>query len=184
MAERVCPWWMGYFLIVPLRRFYQSPGKILSPYIKSEMTVLEIGPGMGYFTLPMARMVGGKGKIICVDIQEQMLNGLKRRARRAGMADRITTVKASADSLKIDDFAGQVDFALAFAVVHEVPDQENLFREIYQAMKEGSLLLVSEPTGHSGVESFERTLATAVRQGFARMSAPLIRGSISAVLKK
>jgi len=44
--HHVCPWWMGYLLITPFRRFMQDPVKILSPFMKPGMTVLEIGPGM------------------------------------------------------------------------------------------------------------------------------------------
>jgi ubiquinone/menaquinone biosynthesis C-methylase UbiE len=87
MDEHVCPWWAGYLLANPLRRLLQKPEKIVSPYLRNGMTVLEIGPGMGFFTLPMARIVGASGRIICVDIQEKMIAGLMRRARRAGLAD-------------------------------------------------------------------------------------------------
>lgn len=174
---------MGYFLVSPLRWLYQNPEKILAPFIKSGMTVLEIGPGMGYFTLPMARTVGQSGRIVCVDIQERMLKSLMRRAKRAGVAKQIITRVASPDSLKVDDFAGRVDFVLAFAVVHEVPNQESLFREIHRTMKSDSLLLISEPTGHVNAEHFEKMVATASSLGFDKVSSPKIRGSISVVLK-
>jgi ubiquinone/menaquinone biosynthesis C-methylase UbiE len=184
MAERVCPWWMGYLLISPFRQLYQNPEEILAPYVKKHMMVLEIGPGMGYFTLPMARMVGEDGRIICVDVQKRMLKSLIRRAKRARLADRITTVVASAISLRIDAFADKVDFVLAFAVVHEVPDQENLFREIYRTMKDGAPLLISEPTGHTTPESFAEMLDITRRQGFDIVSTPSIRGGKNVLLRK
>ncbi len=43
----VCPWWVGYCLTSPLRRLLHDPARILAPYIKADMTVLEPGPGMG-----------------------------------------------------------------------------------------------------------------------------------------
>jgi ubiquinone/menaquinone biosynthesis C-methylase UbiE len=184
MAERVCPWWMGYLLISPFRRLYQNPDKILSPYVKNGMTVLEIGPGMGYFTLPMARMAGESGRIICVDVQERMLKSLTRRANRAGLANRITAVVASADSRISEGFAGQVDFTLAFAVVHEVSDQEKLFFEIHRAMKEGAFLLISEPSGHTTPENFSQMQDITARLGFHKVSTPEIKGSLSVLLKK
>lgn len=64
MAERICPWWMGYLLLSPIRRWMQNPEKLLAPYIREGVTVLEPGPGMGFFTLPMARMTGESGRII------------------------------------------------------------------------------------------------------------------------
>jgi cyclopropane fatty-acyl-phospholipid synthase-like methyltransferase len=184
MAECVCPWWLGYLLANPIRKLYQNPTKILTPYLKPGMTVLEIGPGMGFFSLPMARLVGPDGKIVCPDIQEKMLKSLNRRAHRAGLESRILTRLASTDSLNIDEFSGRVDFVLAFAVVHEIPNQESLFRQIFQGMKGGAQILIAEPTGHVTSERFEKMLEITTRQGFEKVSTPTIRGSISAVLKK
>jgi len=184
MAEHVCPWWIGYLLASPIRRLWQKPEQILEPYIKPGMTVLDVGPGMGYFTLPMARMVGEGGKVVCVDMQERMLNSLVRRAHRARLEKRIITRVAAPESLGITDFAGQIDFALAFAVVHEVPNQERLFREIHNAMKTGAMLLVSEPTGHVKPDAFQQTMAVAKGAGFEEVARPEIKRSISVVLKK
>jgi ubiquinone/menaquinone biosynthesis C-methylase UbiE len=60
--EHVCPWWIGYLLASPLRRLVQKPEVILRPFLSNGMRVLEVGPGMGFFTLPMARMVGSAGR--------------------------------------------------------------------------------------------------------------------------
>ena len=50
MVHRVCPWWLGYFLASPIRQWLgQDPIKILSPYVREGMIVLEPGPGMGFF---------------------------------------------------------------------------------------------------------------------------------------
>ena len=184
MAECVYPWWLGYLLANPLRRLYQNPEKILAPYIEPGMTVLEVGPGMGFFSLPMARMAGQSGKIVCPDIQEKMLKSLARRARRAELDTRIITRLSSTDSLNIDEFAGKVDFVLAFAVVHEIPNQESLFRQIFQAMKSGAQILIAEPTGHVSEEGFAKMLSITERLGFEKVSTPTIRGSISVVLNK
>jgi ubiquinone/menaquinone biosynthesis C-methylase UbiE len=184
MAECVCPWWLGYLLASPIRKLYQNPTKILVPFLKPGMTVLEIGPGMGFFSLPMARMVGPDGRIVCPDIQEKMLKSLARRAHRAGLENRVLTRLASKDSLNIDEFAGNIDFVLAFAVVHEIPNQENLFMQIYQSMKKGATLLIAEPTGHVTSEKFAKMLEITTRLGFEKVSTPTVRGSISTVLKK
>lgn len=184
MAEMICPWWMGYLLASPIRRLWQKPEEILSPYVKSGMTVLEIGPGMGYFTIPMARIVGDTGKIICVDIQEKMLGSLMRRAQRANVARQVITKIASTDSLNIDDYSEQVDFTLAFAVVHEIPNQENLFSQIHKTMKSDALLLISEPAGHVTPEKFENMVSITRQIGFEEISRPVIRHGINVVLKK
>jgi predicted methyltransferase len=62
MSRRICPWWLGYFLASPLRRWLRhDPTKILAPYVREGMTVFEPGPGMGFFTLELARRVGASG---------------------------------------------------------------------------------------------------------------------------
>src|SRR5262249_8268198 len=127
MAHRVCPWWVGYFLASPLRRLLHDPRAIISPFVSEGMVVLEPGPGMGFFTLELARRVGPKGRVIAVDVQPKMLQGLRKRAAKAGLAERIDARLPKQDRLGIDDCAGSVDFALAFAMVHEVPNPAVLF---------------------------------------------------------
>jgi ubiquinone/menaquinone biosynthesis C-methylase UbiE len=86
------------------------------------MTVFEPGPGMGFFTLEMARMVGNSGMVVAVDIQTKMIENLARKAQRQGLAGRIDLRLANATGMGINDLIGKVDFVLAFAVVHELPD--------------------------------------------------------------
>jgi len=90
MAEHVCPWWIGYFLVSPVRRWLQNPEELIKPYITPGMIVLEPGPGMGFFTLPLARRVGS-GRVVAVDIQPKMISALRRHAEKAGLLQRIDT---------------------------------------------------------------------------------------------
>jgi len=89
MAKHVCPVWIGYLLTSPIRKLFQNPQKLLGPYIEKDMVVLGAGCAMGFFSLPAAQMVGENGKVICVDIQKEMIKSLKRRALKAGVIDRI-----------------------------------------------------------------------------------------------
>jgi ubiquinone/menaquinone biosynthesis C-methylase UbiE len=184
IKPHVCPWWIGYFLLIPWRRLIHNPKLILNPYVREGMIVLEVGPGMGYFSLTLAQLVGPRGRVICVDVQEKMLEKLRKRAKQAGVLDRITTVRASDRSLLIQEFEGNVDFVLAFAVVHEVPDQRKLLEEIYRAMKPGALLLLAEPKGHVTTEAFEKTLAIAQDRGFKTESNLQIKQSHTVLLRK
>ena len=184
MEKHVCPWYLGYVLASPLRRLYHNPEKIIRPYLKVGMKVLEVGPGMGFFSLPMARIVGESGKIFCIDLQEKMLQSLRRRSRNANLLGRMELRLCSESSLQIDDLAGSIDFVLAFAVVHEVPDQKQLLYEIYTSLKKEGLLLISEPNGHVTKEEFEKALIFAQNNGMKRVDSPNIRGSHSAVLRK
>jgi SAM-dependent methyltransferase len=184
MAHMVCPWWIGYFLAGPLRRMVQDPRAILAPLVREAMTVLEPGPGMGFFTLELARLVGTGGRVVAVDVQPRMLERLGARARKAGLLPRIDLRLASADRLGVDDLRGKVDVALAFAMVHEVPDPEGFFGEIVDALKHGGHVLFAEPAPHVGVRSFEASLAAALKSGMKVESRPVIHHNYTAVLLK
>ncbi len=180
MAKRVCPWWIGYLLISPIRRLLQNPDKILAPYMTEGMTVLEIGPGMGFFTLPAARMVGAGGKVIAVDIQEKMLSSLRKRAQKAGVADRIVTKMCEPDSLGISE---PIDLCLAINVVHEVPDAGALLAQIKAILKPTGRLLIAEPGGwHVSEKDFGETLALAAKSGLKVIEEPKITRSRAALL--
>jgi 2-polyprenyl-3-methyl-5-hydroxy-6-metoxy-1,4-benzoquinol methylase len=184
MERHICPWWLGYFLASPLRRWIQDPGKILGPYINEGMKVMDVGCAMGFFSLPMARMVGPKGQVICIDLQEKMIKSLKKRAVKTGLSARIETRACSPNSLEIDDIPGKIDFALAYAVVHEVPDSEALFSQVHQAMKPGSKLLLGEPKGHVSTDDFNQTIAIARRCGFEVIDHPEIKKTRAVLLNK
>ena len=184
MAHSVCPWWLGYLLVSPLRRLRQDPRKILSPHGSEGVTVIEPGCGMGFFTLELARLVGPRGKVVAIDIQPKMLAGLRRRAAKAGLADRIDTRLADARGLGIDDLSGAADFALAFAMVHELPDHARFFAEIARALKLGGKLLLAEPRGHVNGMDFASTLALAEKAGLRVAGRPTIPASLSAVLER
>lgn len=183
MAHSVCPWWLGYFLLNPLRRHRQNPANILAPYVREGMTVLEPGPGMGFFTLDLARMVGASGRLIAVDVQPKMLARLKRRATKAGLLDRLDVRLVSADSMGLADLASAVDFTLAFAVIHEFPDADRFFAEVAQASKPGASVLVAEPAGHVKSARFEAELQAAFKAGFHLADRPAIRRMQTALLK-
>ncbi len=180
----VCPWWLGYLLASPVRRLFQNPRTLLAPYVRGGMTVLEPGPGMGFFTLDLARLVGPAGRVVAVDIQPRMLAGLRRRAAKAGLAERIETRVVSPGSLGVDDLAGRVDLACAFAVVHEVPDAPGFFRELARAVRPGGVLLLVEPAGHVKPPQFEDELAAAAAAGLAFVRRFAVAQSHAAELRR
>ena len=64
MAERVCPWWVGYLLVSPIRRWFEKPEEVLGPHLESGATALDVGCAMGYFSLPLAELVGPDGRVV------------------------------------------------------------------------------------------------------------------------
>jgi SAM-dependent methyltransferase len=88
------------------------------------------------------------------------------------------------NSLGVADLTGQVDFTLAFAVIHELPNAERFFQELATVGKPGSLVLVAEPKGHVKEPRFETELRVAKNAGFEPIDCPEIKGSYTALLKR
>jgi tRNA A58 N-methylase Trm61 len=184
MGHRVCPWWLGYFLISPLRRLLLNPTRVLSPWVKPGMTVLEPGPGMGFFTLPLARIVGPTGRVIALDVQPKMIRKLQRRLAKAGLESRVEVRLVAADSMGISDLRGKLDFTLAFAVLHEMPSPAHFFAEAAAASKQGAQFLLVEPAGHVKDDEFKAELRDAAQAGFIVLDRPHIGRSHAALLRR
>jgi ubiquinone/menaquinone biosynthesis C-methylase UbiE len=184
MTAKVCPVWVGYLLASPLRKLFIDPEKILSPYVEKGMKVLDVGCAMGFFSLPLAQMVGSKGKVVCLDVQEKMIRSLEKRARKAGLFNRIETRICHHSALGLDDLKEEVDFVLGSAVVHEVPDASRFFLEIYDTMKPTGRFLVIEPKGHVSKKDFEITVSVAEQNGFKIIESPRIGRSRAVLLEK
>jgi ubiquinone/menaquinone biosynthesis C-methylase UbiE len=178
-GKHVCPWWACYSFDNPLRKLFQDPCKILSPYVKKGFTIIDIGPGMGYFTIPLLKLVGKDGKVIAVDIQEKMLMALKRRAIRSGVASNLITHLSQPDDFGLNEKA---DFIVAFWMLHEVPDKIQFLNNIKKLMKSTACALIAEPLLHVTKRAFEQTIKTAEHCGFKIQDHPPISLSRSVLL--
>ena len=179
MDDHVCPWWLCYTFDNPLRRLLHNPEKMLCEWIKPGQTVIDIGCGMGYFTLPMARLVGPAGRVIAVDLQDKMLQAVQRRAAKAGLAARIQFQPCQPDTLNLQV---QADFILAFWMVHEVPDTRHFLQEVRAALKPDGRFLLVEPRLHVPAANFQRTLDLAGLVGLQLAASPAVKLSRAALL--
>ncbi|MEO5357593.1 MAG: class I SAM-dependent methyltransferase [Nitrospirae bacterium YQR-1] len=177
--HHVCPWYLAYAFDNPLRNLVHEPKRLLSPYVKEGMRVLDIGCGMGYFSIGMAKLVGDGGAVISVDLQQKMLDVLIKRAKRAGVDSRISTVLCKDNSLEV---TGKVDFVLAFWVVHEVPEQDGLFNQVKTVLNQGGKMFIAEPKIHVSEKAFKDSLEIAKKYGFSVAATPETFISQSVVL--
>jgi ubiquinone/menaquinone biosynthesis C-methylase UbiE len=161
-GDHVCPWWLCYTFDNPLRRLVHDPEKILGKYIKEGDTAVDIGCGMGFFSIGMAKLVGEKGRVISVDLQEKMLERVHFRAEQKGLLSRITLHKCSSDKLGVNE---QADFALGFWMVHEVPNKDSFFNEVVAFLKPGAHFLLVEPRMHVKEPYFRKITDIAVKAG-------------------
>jgi ubiquinone/menaquinone biosynthesis C-methylase UbiE len=179
--QPTCPWWFLFTFDNPLRQLYQNPVRILAPYVNEGDQVADLGCGMGYFSLPLARLVGEAGTVIAVDLQPQMLMGLKRRAEKADLQDRIVLHRCTQD--RIGEIA-PLDFVLAFWMVHEVYDSMSFLDQICKMLKNGGLLLIAEPLIHVGEARFERLRSEVIESGLTIVGSPDIGFSRSILAQK
>jgi ubiquinone/menaquinone biosynthesis C-methylase UbiE len=161
-----------------IRRLFQNPKNIVGPYVKEGMTVIDIGSGPGMFTLAMAAMIGNTGKIIAVDLQQEMLDLVREKSEKQNMSSRIQLHKNQPGSIGISEKA---DFILSFYMVHEVPDRDAFLREVHGLLKPGGKYLIVEPKFHVSREAFEDTVEDAKKAGFRPVSFPKILGGRSAL---
>lgn len=177
----VCPWRAGPILTASIRRRVHDPQRIMAPYLSDGMIAMDIGCGMGFFTLPMSEMVGDNGNVIAVDMQEKMLDGLKKNAEKID-ADNVTLHQCTQNSLRIEKWNGTIDFILIFWVLHEVPDPIRLIHELQAALSPSGRLLFVEPFMHVSNTKFQKSIDMITESGFIIVDTPKISMSRTALL--
>jgi ubiquinone/menaquinone biosynthesis C-methylase UbiE len=180
-GSSVCPASYGRWLATSWRRLVQKPERMLAGFVEPGQTVADIGCGPGFFTIPMAQMVGETGRVIAIDLQEGMLALLRPRAERAGVMERIRLHRCSETELGLDE---TVDFALAFYVVHEVPNVAAFLDQVRGILRADGRLLIVEPVGHVSGAGFRKTIEIAHAHGFATVSEPRFAFSRAVLLGK
>ena len=178
---RLCPWWFTWTFDNPFRRLFHDPHRLLEPYVVPGSRVADIGCGMGYFTVELARLVGPAGDVQAVDVQPQQLRVAERRCRRAGVANRVRFIEATAGSLTL---TGPVDFVLAFWMVHETEDARRFFDQVFAILKEQGKMLIAEPKMHVGRRRFHEIVQAACDAGFRYSGAPAVRLSRAALMER
>lgn len=179
--DRVCPVGRAGSLDNIFRRWLQNPLKILAPFIQDGMVALDIGCGPGFFTLTMAQLVGTTGRVIGVDLQEGMLEKIRRKIEKTNLESRIALHKCERNSIGVVE---QVDFVLLFYMVHEITNKEQFFNELAGILKSTGKALIVEPPLHVSKAAFERTIRTAEKAGFKHSCGPHILLSKTAILQK
>jgi ubiquinone/menaquinone biosynthesis C-methylase UbiE len=155
--------------------------RILGSYVTKGMIVLDVGCGMGFFSIAAAKLVGSKGCVIAADIQAKMLGILQKRSERAGVSNVVRLHKCEPDRLGVNT---PVDFVIAFWMVHEVPDKVFFLRQIRTCLKANGKILVADPRYHVSLKQYHEILTLAKEAGLVLCAAPSLRFSHCAVLRK
>jgi len=177
----VCPVELAGSLDNKLRKWFQDPQKILAPYIKSGMKVIDVGCGPGFFSIEIAKMVGEKGKVYSVDLQEGMLDKIRAKIKGTILEKIINTIKCEEDKINVPEKA---DFILAFYMVHEVPNKDVFFESLKKLLNEKGQFLIVEPKFfHVTKKEFDLTMEKAQKAGFKTYPGPKLPFSFSMILK-
>jgi ubiquinone/menaquinone biosynthesis C-methylase UbiE len=145
------------------------------------MTVMDVGCGPGLYAIEMALMVGESGRVIAADLQDGMLDLVRQKIAGTEIEDRVTLHRCEKHTLALSD---DVDFVLAFYMVHELPDQTVFFSEMHDHLKPAGHLLVVEPPLHVSKAAFDETVNTAREAGFELAGRPRVILSKTALLQK
>ena len=166
-----CPYNQRFWVMAP------HPGitrkrmlAILEP--SSGERVLEVGPGTGYYAIPVAEQLGD-GTLAVFDIQQEMLDHVKREADKRGLTN-IEPTLGDAQSLPYDD--GTFDAAYLVTVLGEIPDQDAALRELARVIRPGGRFVVGELFGDPHMVTLRKLRERAERHGFRferRLGTPL-----------
>jgi ubiquinone/menaquinone biosynthesis C-methylase UbiE len=134
-------------------------------------TVLEVGPGTGYYTLDVARALLPGGTLHIFDLQQEMLDHTLRRASQAGVGN---VAARQGDARELPYANGDLDAAFLVAVLGEIPDQDAALRELARVLRPGGRLVVGELFGdpHMVTEGSLRSRAGRAGLRFVRRDGP------------
>jgi ubiquinone/menaquinone biosynthesis C-methylase UbiE len=175
------PWWFAYTFDNALRRVVQDPERILTPYLKPGMHAMDVGCGMGFLAIAMAKLVGPSGRVTAVDVSGPLLRVLGRRADSAGVAGRIRTIQCYAEQLNVPK---PVDFVGAFYSMHAVDNRQQAATRMAASLAPGGRLLLVEPKLHVSRKTFTRLVDAFRAVGLAESASPRVRFSHARLMAK
>ena len=179
--QHICPTWGAAGLDNLFRKLVHNPQKILKPFIKEGMTVLDVGCGPGFFSLGMAKMLNGTGKIIAADVQEGMLEKIRKKIKGTSLEQTVELHKSDFENIGVVE---KVDFVLAFWMVHEVKNQEKFFEELTSILKPNGLIFIIEPKLHVSKTAFIKMIDKIKESGLTIIESPKVFFSRTIVLRK
>jgi len=160
-----CPEWLTPLLENPYMEYFAGSSLLLDRAgVQRGMNVLDVGCGPGRLAIPAAKRVGPSGRVLAMDVQQNMLRRVEERMRKHGVTNiRLVHAGAGEGSLEQQAF----DRAFLVTVLGEIPSRAEALREIHAALKDGGILSITEvlPDPHYQRQASVRALAGGI--GFA-----------------
>ena len=163
-----CPASLSWLVENPYMNAVSGPNKIFQRlHLEEGMKLLDVGSGPGRLTLPAAKLVGSSGKVVALDLQSEMLDKLNVRAGKMELAN-ISLVHGAVGSGNIDK--DYFDRALLVTVLGEIPNKHEALVEIYDSLKEGGILSVTEVIPDPHYTTIKNVRALCLKAGFKEMN--------------
>ncbi|HEY5706682.1 MAG TPA: methyltransferase domain-containing protein [Terrimicrobiaceae bacterium] len=173
-----CPAWLVPLLENPYVEAVAGAKVILERAgICPDMRVLDAGCGPGRLTVPASIMVGPSGHVVAVDIQRRMLQMLRDRIEENGLTN-VELVHAGLGEGRLA--ANEFDIALLVTVLGEIPNKVAALREIYECLRPGGVLSITEVLPDPHYQSFSRVCRLVADSGFRELA--IFRGCLSYTL--
>ncbi|NIN91934.1 arsenite methyltransferase [bacterium] len=116
-----------------------NPGALAD--IRKGETILDIGSGGGLDVFLASRKVGPEGKVIGLDMTEQMVEKARQNAKK-GNYNNVEFKLGEVEDIPVKD--NSIDLVMSNCVINLVPDKEKAYREIYRILKPSGRFVISD----------------------------------------
>ena len=164
-----CPSWLAWMVEMdnPFTEVNRARTIVGLLELSPDMKVLDAGCGPGRLTLPLAETVGPQGEVTALDIQDKMLDRVRGKVNAAGLQN-VKYLQAGLGDRKLPQ--AYFDRAVLVTVLGEIPNQATAMKEIYDALKPGGILSVTEVIFDPHFHRRETVLKVAQAAGFKEKS--------------
>lgn len=164
----------------PVRKWLHNPRRIFGKWIKPGDVIFDIGCGPGAFTLELAKMAGPSGNVVAIDLQQEMLDIVRKKVEANGLQNRVTYHRCGSDTVGCNKKA---DFIVTFYMVHETPDPMKFIDEVSGMLKPGGYWYIAEPAFHVSKKEYMEVIERGRENGLTLMEKKSLISSV-AVFRK